>query len=291
MIETLESLINKYVLAYLALVVGGQVLVALVARSRRSTVRKRRLEQGLDEAVLIDHTEKLSEMRREAITPALALAATVFLGPFVVVGLARLLGGQLSSEEWEGLILVLLGLVLWILWSGTDVAKAFLSGLAFKTLVAVKCPLQVGDRLTVHGHTGKVTGIGIFYVTLRLGGGDLVSIPTQGLWSEVLISKNAGQRSSLCVMTYFLSPRVTQSQRQAAEDAVWEAMQASPYVDPSRPMRVYISQHARSIVLTAKAFVALTYNQALFESDVARAFLDRCAAEGIPLPCPSSGED
>lgn len=291
MIEALESLLNRYVGGYLLLVVLGQVAAAFWVRRRRARIRRRRRRQGLDDTVLIDHSVRLSELRREAIAPALTLLATVLLGPFVIVALAALAGAPPSGEEKEAMVLVLLGLVLWLLWSGTNVARAFLGGLAFKTLVAVKHPLQVGDRVTLKGVTGKLTDIGIFFVVIRVGGGNLVSIPTDGLWSEVLVSLNAGGRSSRCVMHHYLSPAVTREQRQAAEDALWDAMQASPYLEPSRPIQVLISQRTRVIVLTAKAFAASTYEAPRFESDVARAFLDRCADEGIPLPSPCDAVD
>lgn len=286
MIETIEAMLNVYAGGYAALVVVTQIVVALVFRRRRQRVRARRRRQGLDDQVMIDHTVKLSELRQEAITPALALLATVLFGPFLIVALATLLGQAPSAEEREGLIIVLLGFVLWLLWSGTDVGKAFLGGLAFKTLVAVKHPIQVGDRVTLKGITGKLTDLGVFFVQLRVGGGNLVSIPTTGLWRETLVSLNAGGRSSRCVMGFFLSPIVTREQRQQAEDALWDAMQASPYLEPSKPIQVLVSQQTHAIVLTAKAFVASTYNQTVFESDVARAFLDRCAEEEIPLPTP-----
>ena len=181
-------------------------------------------------------------------------------------------------------MILLLGLVLWLLWSGTDVAKAFLGGLAFKTLTAMKHPIQVGDRATLKGHTGKVAAIGVFFVQIRIAGGTLVSLPTNELWGETLVSLNAGERYSRSVTRHYLSPRVTRAQRQAAEDALWDAIQASTYLEPSKPHQIQISQDRRAIILTAKAFVASTYNANLFASDIARAFLDHCADAGIPLP-------
>lgn len=284
MIEAIESLVNHYVGAYLALVVGTQLLLAGLARRRRARIRRQRLRQGLDEQVLIDQTETLSELRRESVTQALALLGTIFLGPAAVIGGASLFGAELSPEERQGLAVLLLGLVLWLVWSGTDVAKAFFGGLAFKTLAALKRSIQVGDRVSVRGHHGRVTEIGVFFLDLRVGGGDLVSIPTRSLWSEALVSENAGERSSRAVMRHFLSPTVTAAQLRAAEDAIWEAMQASAYLEPSKPIQVIVSQRPGAVVLTAKAFVASTYNRSRFESDVARAFLERCAGEGIPLP-------
>ena len=66
---------------------------------------------------------------------------------------------------------------------------------------------------------------------------DQISIPTHTLWSEVLTSANGGDRSSLCVMNFYLASFISASQRQAAEDAIWNAIQSSVYYEPSKPMQ------------------------------------------------------
>ena len=187
--------------------------------------------------------------------------------------------------EQNGVAIVFVGLLLWILINGTDVAKAFLGGLAFRTVLAFKkpTPFQMGDRVTLKGIGGKVIAFDSFFVTLQTPNDDQISIPTAALWSEVLNSANAGDRASLCVMNFYLAPFVSAEQRQAAEDTIWEAIQASPYYTPSRPMQIYFAQNTDSIQLTAKAYVASTYNEPLFTSDVTRAFLDFASRQKIAL--------
>ena len=99
-------------------------------------------------------------------------------------------------------------------------------------------------------------------------------------------SANAGARSSLCVIEFYLSPLVKREQRQQAEDAIWNAIQASAYFDPNLPLQIYLRQNLTSIQLTAKAYVASTYNEPLFASDVNRAFLDFASANDIALAVP-----
>ena len=53
------------------------------------------------------------------------------------------------------------------MYTGTDVVKAFLGGMAFKTLLAFKDPIQVGDRITIGENSGKVISIGMFFVVLQ----------------------------------------------------------------------------------------------------------------------------
>ena len=84
-------------------------------------------------------------------------------------------------------------------------------------------------------------------------------------------------------MNFYLAPFVTVDQRQVAEDAIWDAIQASVYFDPTKPMQIYLSQNQDAIQLTAKAYVASTYNEPLFSSDVTRAFLEFAAKRKIAL--------
>ena len=178
---------------------------------------------------------------------------------------------------------VFLAILIWVLVAATDVAKAFLGGLAFRSFVGFRSPFQVGDRVTIGGHTGKVLEIGPFFVRLQTPDDDLVSIPTSSLWSSPIVSANAGDRASLSVMTFHLAPFTTALQRKAAENAIWDAIQKSVYWDFQKPMQIYLVQKKGEIILTAKAYVASTYNEPLFRSDVYQAFLDVADAKAIPL--------
>lgn len=285
-----EALINPYVLSYLLIVIAAQIGLALWHHFRRRRIARRRRKQGLPPNIIMDHTQRLAELQREAALEAGVLLLTVVLVPFMIIVLFRPDAAPDAATEdstaQAGLALVFITLLLWVLLNGTDVAKAFLGGLAFKTLAAFHNPFQVGDRVTLKDHSGKVTHLGTFFVTLQTSADDLVNIPTRDLWSEVLVSANAGERSSRSVMAFYLDPRVTQEQRQAAEDAIWDAIQASTYFEPAKPMQIYLTQDPTAVRLTAKAYVTSTYHESLFTSDVTRAFLDFAAREEIPLALP-----
>jgi len=282
-LSSAEALLNPYVFAYLLIVILAQCWIVSRGRRRRAKIAKQRAAQDLPPDIIVDHAERLADVRRESLSEALFLVATIVLIPFVIVLLDRSVTGLMTPAEKGGLALVFLGLILWVLFNGTDLAKAFLGGLAFRTVLAFKNPIQVGDRVTLKGHGGKVKEIGVFFVKLQTPNDDLVSIPTRDLWSEVLVSANAGERSSLCVMNFYLAPFVSHPQRQAAEDVIWDTIQASPYLEPAKPMQIYLAQEPNAIRLTAKAYVASTYNEPLFVSDVTRAFLEFAAKRDIAL--------
>lgn len=284
MMDTLvEALRSPYIIAYLAI-----IFVVLAARSRwlyhrRKKIARRRTEAGLPREVLIDHAEDLQRRRRDSRTEAMLLLGTIVLAPVALIFVADALDTEHADAARQGVTLTFLVLLFWVLVNGTDISKAYLGGLAFKTLAAFKAPFQVGDRVTIKGISGRVTGFNTFFVTLQTLNDDQISIPTNSLWAEDLSSSNSGERYSLCVIEFFLSPFANNAQRQKAEDAIWDAIQASPYYDSSHPMQIYLRQTETAIQLTAKAYVALTYNEPLFVSDITRAFLAFAESHDIPL--------
>jgi hypothetical protein len=273
-----ETLLNPYVMVYLLAVAGAQLGYGAWRKQKHQQVAARRRRQGLPDNIILSTAETLAEHKRDALLVGTILVLTVIVVPFVLFAIA-------PDPEQNGIAIVFVALLLWILINGTDVAKAFLGGLAFRTVLAFKkpTPFQIGDRVTLKGIGGKVIAFDSFFVTLQTLNDDQISIPTTSLWSDVLNSANAGDRASLCVMNFYLAPFVTAQQRLAAEDAIWDAIQTSPYYTPSKPMQIYFAQNPDAIQLTAKAYVASTYNEPSFTSDVTRAFLDFASARGIAL--------
>ena len=183
------------------------------------------------------------------------------------------------------------GLFIWLLFTGTQIGTAILGGISFRVLIAFNRPFQVGDRVTLKGRSGKVVTIGVFHVSLQTPDDDLVSIPTSGLWNESLVSANAGDRASLCVMPFYIAPFADGKSLQDAENALWDIVQTSSFFAFTKPVQIYLSQTETAIVITAKAYVANTYDEPTFKSEVARRFLKRTAEIGVPLASARWRED
>lgn len=280
-----ESLINPYILVYFLVVVGAQLLYGQLKWIKQKQLARRRQRQGLPSDVLMDSGERLSDRRREALIESGLLLFTILIVPFILIWLSGFAAesAEDAATTRQGLVLAFLALILGFFYNATDAARAFLGGLAFRILAAFKQPFQMGDRVTVKDISGKVVGFDTFFITLQTANDDQVSIPTHTLWSETLNSANAGERSSLCVMKFYLAPTVTAEQRQAVEDVIWNAIQSSAYFEPAKSMQIYLSQSKEAVELTAKAYVALTYNEALFSSDVYRAYFNFISNNNIEL--------
>lgn len=281
--DLLKILIDPFVGAYVVLIVVFQVLANYWIAYKKEQIHKQRRLAGLDDRILVNQTQRLEELKKEARHQAYVLLLPIVVLPFVLWSISLRWEGY---EPEKGLLLTFLMLALWLLFNATDLAKAALGGIAFRSVTAFSGSFQVGDRVTLRGHNGKVLEIGVFYVKLQTSDDDLVCIPTSSLWSENLVSANAGERASLCVIPFYFSAQIDPQQLQVAEDAIWGSMQGSTYLDPDKPIQIYLSQESDCIKLTAKSYVASTYNEALYKSDVTHAFLQFARTEGIPLAMP-----
>ncbi len=271
----LQDLLKPAVGLYIAGVVGGQILVAYLHQRREKEIQERREKAGLNQQVLVDHATRLKDLRQQTLIESSVLLGSVIILPFLLA--------EVFGDNSKGLSVAFLAMIVWVLFSASDVGKAFISGIAFRAFASLRRPFQVGDRVTLGGHSGKVEYIGPFYVRLITSDDDLVSIPTASLWDSTLVSANAGDKASLCVMSFYLAPFVSADARKKTEDAIWNAIQKSLYWDFGKPMQIYVEQNRDEIVLTAKSYVASTYNELLFKSDVYQSFLDFTAKNNVPL--------
>ncbi|MGF1476814.1 MAG: mechanosensitive ion channel domain-containing protein [Geminicoccaceae bacterium] len=276
------TLLNPYGVAYLVLVLIGQLIFTWYCGRRRRRIADRRARQGLPADIMIDHHDRLAATRKETLSQATLLLASGVGLPFILMALPGV-----PWEAMQGLAIAFAALFVWTLVVGTDVARAFLGGLAFRTIAAMTRPFQVGDRVNLRGVSGRVVEIGLFFVKLQTPDDDLVSLPTSSLWAEVLSSANAGERYSLAVVTFYLSPTATSAQREAAETALVDAIQASTYFDMARPVKLSWQQDLFALTLTARCYVALTYNDPAFRSDITRVFLNRADELALPLSAPA----
>ena len=287
--DVAKLFLNPSVVLYLFSVVGTQLLYSWWRQKQQAAITTRRRTRGLPKEVLLNHAEQLANRRRYALIQSTLLLTTIVVVPFVLIAIAQLLGpwfgdpSGTSAPEQKGLTITFVSLLLGSLVSSPNVIRAFLEGLAFKTLAAFTVPFQIGDRVIIKGVSGKVIQLDTFFVVLETLKGERVSLPTHCLWNEAITSVNGGNRDSLCEMVFYLSPTATAQQRQAAEDIIWDTIQSSVYLEPSKPVQIYLSQDAETIQLTARAYVASTYNEPLFSSDVTRAFLDVAHQKRIPL--------
>ncbi len=288
-----ENLVNPWVLAYMLLLLFSVVLPRLLEKVAATNREIDRRDAKLFGPPVIGPGFRLETSRKIASREFAIFAAIALLAPFILGAIAyvkHMYIGIPAPDKFnsvqKSLGTAFVGLFIWISVSGTETAKAFFGGLAFRALLAQTRPFQVGDRVTLDGHSGRVESIGFFHVSLVTPDDDLVSVPTYQLWSESLVSTNAGNRSSLCVIDFYLSPRVNAEQRKKAEAIIRDAVQASIYYEPGKPLQTLCDQGLDAIHFCAKAYVSSTYREFEFKDDVTKKTLDAFDEHSIPLALP-----
>lgn len=273
-----DMLLNIYVLSYLLLIILFVIFLPLLRQLGTKYNSCNRKKQNLSSEILVGPEIQLKMFRLSSLIESSFLMFLIIFIPFIF-----LIFPGIEAAAKKGLVATFIALFIWITFSASDMLKAMIGGFFFRILVATNRPFQMHDRVTIKGESGKIVEIGIFHVRLQTPNDDLISIPTYSLWSETLTSANAGDRSSLCVINFYISPSTNHKKRKKAEDLIWDAIQASIYYDPGKPMQIYCSQTPDSVILTAKAYVANTYKEPDFKSDVTNQALDGFCNNGISL--------
>jgi len=278
MTDLVQTFYSPFVAFYLIGVVLLPFIIPLAIKRWNRNIAHERKSQGLDDKVLRNPEAQLKLQRKQA---GLEIALFIFLAGFLPFLLVKL--SHDHPGESEKISLAFTVFLLWVLVSGTSIAKNFLGGLAFRAISAFSTTLQEGDRATLSGHHGVVQKIGTFYTKIQTLDDDLVSVPTASLLDSALSSTNAGARSSLCVIPFYLSPSNSAEKLQDAENIIWDAIQSSTYFDFSNPIKILYSQTETSIVLKAKAYVASTYDEAEFSSEITKKALTAFDQDKIDL--------
>ena len=274
---SIKMFLNWYVIGYFIIIIIVHCSFLCISRINKIIIRNRRKKATLTHHILMNTSANIKLEKKFMIRHVTILLCAIILTPLFFINQYA----ELSYEK-QGLFYSLILLILMIMYHGTNIFKAFFTGFAFKVLTILKSTIHVGDRVTLKGITGKLTEIDSFYVTLQTIDDDLVHIPTASLWSENILNINGGEGGSLTVLNFYINPTDIE-QYKKAETAIWNSMQASVYIDFTKPMQIYISQKPFAIQLTAKAYVASTYNELSFQSDITKAFLEVAKTEKISL--------
>jgi len=195
----------------------------------------------------------------------------------------NLIIGMDDSGKKNFLLIILLSSILWFIISGTNLFKTVASGFAFKNFFILKKTVQIGDTIKIDTVTGKIVNIDSFYVTLQTVDEDQVNFSSANLWGKNWVLIGGKNKGEISVINFYIGTTVSTEQLQQSENFLWNAMQASVYLDFTKPMQVYWEQKPYYIQLTARAYVTSPNIELLFKSDVTRLFLDNVLEKKIPL--------
>lgn len=278
-----SGLLNPYVLLYGVSIVMTQLIYTQWRRKRRAWIVMQRRTRGLSDDILLSQSEQLIARRQHAFIQSVLLLLTALGLPFLLSAAISLIEGRSRSalSGQLGLTVAAIVITFILLWSAKRPLQAFVGGLSFKLLAVFLVPFEIGDRITIKGLTGRVTHLGTFLLELETTEGKQISLPTYSLWSEIIAI--VPERAIRCETILQLSLETSQQQRRFIESFLQEAVQASIYSAPSKPVQVYFSIVSQKIQVTVVAYAVAEEHAMTFKSEVTSAFLAFIEKEQIAL--------
>ena len=278
-----SGLLNPYVLIYCVAVVMTQLAYTQWIHKRRALILLQRRIRGLSNDVLLSQSEQLAARRRHAFIQSALLLLTALGFPFLLSSLIPFIEGRTESaiSGQIGLAIAVASVTFVLLWSAKRPLQAFVGGLTFKLLAVFLVPFEIGDRITIKGLTGRVTHLGTFLLDLETTEGERISLPAYLLWSEMIAI--APERAVRCETVLPLSLQTSQQQRRLIESFLQEAVQASIYSVPSKPVQVYFSIASQKLQVTAIAYAVAEEHAMALKSELANAFLSFVEKEQLAL--------
>lgn len=261
--ETLDFALDLISLAALVVVIlslTGRIVVALGALSWS---KERRL------------TVQLVQLAIRALGVVGALIAVFEGGRYLGVPLTTLVAGVSVS----GLTVAL-------------AAQDTLKNLFGSLMILLDRPFQVGDRIKVKGHEGKVESVGLRSTRIRDANGHLISISNEEM--ARLDSQNISSRSHLRRHEVLrLRANTAPEKVRALAKFVRETLSAHQGLDPKEPPHVQIGFGDNAVTLT------MTYHYhssdaagfAMFNEEITLQILDCLRREGIELAAAAASNE
>jgi small-conductance mechanosensitive channel len=188
------------------------------------------------------------------------------------------------SLENEGLLALSGVIAVTVGFALKDLASSVLAGIT----ILFDRPFQVGDRVTVAGHYGEISAIGLRSVRMVTLDDSLVTIPNNKFLTEVVSSGNAGALDMMVVMDFYIA---LDADIAVAKRIAIEAVRTSRFVYLEKPVVVRVKEifHEPALCtrLRVKAYVLDVRYETAFESDVTErvkaAFLEAGVRRPLPL--------
>lgn len=144
---------------------------------------------------------RLRLVRRLVFASIIALGVTLALGQFT--SLTKLAAGILASGAVLGIILGL-------------AARQVLANPLAGILLAITQPIRIGDRVTIHGETGRVNDLSLSYTFIDTGDGRLMVVPNEQVVTTVLFNRSTANRNVPPAASVWLPPGADVARARAA---------------------------------------------------------------------------
>lgn len=147
-------------------------------------------------------------------------------------------------------------------------------------VIVMEKPFQIGDKVSLGGHYGEVTDIGLRSTRLITPDESLVSVPNYNIFNQAITSSNAGNLVMLVVTDLHIDSRCN---GEKAIRIVRDAAITSKYAIVSKmyPCSIIYTDFPLYHQVRVKAFVSDIRNEFLFKSDITRRAWTELRRQGI----------
>jgi small-conductance mechanosensitive channel len=143
--------------------------------------------------------------------------------------------------------------------------KEYVSGLVAGLVTIFEGTYQPGDWIEVDGAYGEVKSVGVRAVHLVTADDTEVIIPHSRLWSSSVFNATSGNRSLLCVASFYLD---ADHDGAAVVQRLTELGESSPYRKPESRVVVVVREKPWGTLYKVKAYVTESRDQFVFVTDV-----------------------
>ena len=156
--------------------------------------------------------------------------------------------------------------------------KDYVASLVAGVVAVAERPYRQGDWVRVGDHYGEVRRVGSRAIQLVTLDDDVVTIPHGRLWTDDVANANDGARTLLVVTEVWLH---ADHDAEALQRRLNDVLTTSRYLDPTRPYRVVLVDHAGGSCYALKAFPLDARDQVAFRTDLSARAKEVARALGV----------
>ena len=160
--------------------------------------------------------------------------------------------------------------------------KDFLSSLLAGIVAVFERSYRAGDWVEIDGDYGEVVAVGMRALRLRTPSDDIVTVSHEKLWKSHISNSNDGERTLMCVTSFYLEP---EHDADRVREALRDVALTSAYLEYAKPVIVVLEQKAWATHYKLKCYPFDMRDQFQFISDLTirgkRAIRDAGARERV----------
>lgn len=143
--------------------------------------------------------------------------------------------------------------------------KDYVSSVIAGVVAIVERPYRPGDWVRIGGDYGEVRAVGIRAIEIRTPADDIVHVPHERIWQNNIANSNDGDRTLMCVASFYLRPGHDAGRVRVA---LRDVALSSAYLEYDKPVVVMLADTPMGTHYQLKAYPFDMRHQFHFISDL-----------------------